>query len=257
MIRRYERGTYGELKSRLKLWRDDLSLTNAIGDGLIPSMKLRKRMMKLLKYQKVDTKPFERLDKELSGIAPAILNSILSGGALPEAVASRALAFIRSGMMSADGETANNLFTNDVCVWQWLKVWLLRNKGKRGQLMSEYNPAYPSNAYHCGAMVAVYEAIQKASMPTVNATILQRYYASAIQTPALVIGTLSKMSVHHLEKIENKWLANQLKEQLSEVSTAICGQIPTTLNLEGQSEFALGYYQMCAKTIEKKRQNCR
>lgn len=247
MIRRYERGTYGELKARLKLWREDLSLTNARGDGVIPSMKLNRRLMKLLKYQKVDTKPFERLDKELAGITPAILNSILSGGPLPEAVASRALAFIRSGMMSADGDTANSLFLNDVCVWQWLKVWLLRNKGKRGQMMSEYNPAYPSNAYHCGAMVAVYEAIQKAAMPTINATILQRYYASTIQTPALVIGILSRMAVHHLEKIENKGRAINLKRQLSEVSTAISGEIPTTLSLEGQSEFALGYYQMCAK----------
>lgn len=247
MIRRYERGTYGELKARLKLWRDDLSLTNARGDGLIPSMKLNRRMMKLLKYQKIDTKPFERLDKELAGITPAVLNSVLSGGPLPEAAASRALAFIRSGMMFADGDTTNSLFTGDVCVWQWLKVWLLRNRGKRGQMMSEYNPAYPSNAYHCGAMVAVYEAIQRAAMQTVNATVLQRYYASAIQTPALVIGTLSRMSVHHLEKIKNRGFAIKLKEQLDKVSTAISGEIPAALSLEGQSEFALGYYQMCAE----------
>lgn len=255
MIRRYERGTYGELKAKLKLWRDDLSLTNARGDGLIPSMKLNRRMMKLLKYQKVDTKPFERLDKELTGITPAVLNSVLSGGLLPEAVASRALAFIRSGMMSADGDTANNLFTSDICVWQWLKIWLLRNKGKRGQLMSEYNPAYPSSAYHCGAMVAIYEAIQKAAMPTVNATVLQRYYASAIQTPALVLGTLSRMAVHHLDMIENKGRAINLRRKLSEVSMAISGGIPATLNLEGQSEFALGYYQMYAKLNYRKDDN--
>ena len=38
-----------------------------------------------------------------------------------------------------------------------------------------------------------------------------------------------------------------LKSKLNELSTHIEGQIPTTLDLEAQSEFALGYYQMGAK----------
>ena len=216
--------------------------------------KLTARLLKLLKYQKTDRKPGERLGKELSGITPAILDAILSGKPMPDAVAARALAFIRSEMLSTDDENANALFTRDAAVWQWLKVWLLRNRGKRGMLMEMYNPNYvsDSNAYHCGAMMALYEAIQNAAMPDVNAGVARRFYASAIQTPALVLGRLSQMSVHHLEKMENKWLADRLKKRLSETASRIRGRIPTTLSLEGQSEFALGYYQMYAQLEKEK-----
>jgi CRISPR-associated protein Csd1 len=254
MIRRYERGSYQELKRALACWHEDLSLIGPSADRNISSCKLTARMLKLLNFQNADNKPFERMEKELSGLSSSILMSILTGSPLPEAVAARALAFIRSSMMSADDDTADNLFKKDVCVWQWLKVWLLRNKGKRGLLMREYNQDYPSSAYHCGAMMAVYEAIQKVAMPNVNVTVLQRYYSSAIQTPALVIGRLSQMSVHHLEMIENRWLAEHMRERLAQISTAIHGSIPVVLDLENQSEFALGYYQMRAEMIRERKE---
>ena len=120
--------------------------------------------------------------------------------------------------------------------------------------MEEYNFNLPSTAYHCGGLMAVYAAIQKAAMPDVNTGIVERYYASAIQMPALVIGQLSSRSNHHLEKMENKWLANQYQEKLRQVSVALGTSIPATLNLEQQSYFALGYYQMGAKLSQEKKE---
>lgn len=254
MIRRFQRGRYIELKEKLDDWRRDLSLVNGAGTDELRSCKLTARLLKLLKYQKNDSRPFERLTKELSGITTAVLDAILTGGPLPDAVAARALSYIRSEMLSADEDTADALFGRDAAVWQWLKVWLLRNRGKGEVLMPKYNPDYVSdtNAYQCGAMMALYEAIQKSAMPDVNVTVVQRFYASAIQTPALVLGRLSQMSVHHLDKMENGWLAERFREKLNEVSSHIHGRIPTTLNLEGQSEFALGYYQMSAELTREK-----
>ena len=95
-------------------------------------------------------------------------------------------------------------------------------------------------------------AIQKAAMPDVNAGIVERYYASAIQMPALVIGQLSSRSNHHLEKIENKKLADCFRTELQSVATVLGSDIPATLNLEQQSYFALGYYQMGAKLNREK-----
>ena len=54
--------------------------------------------------------------------------------------------------------------------------------------MPEYNPKHPSPAYHIGAMVAVYAALQQKAYPDVNVTVVQRFFASAQQTPALVLG---------------------------------------------------------------------
>ena len=76
---------------------------------------------------------------------------------------------------------------------------------------------------------------------------VQRYYASCIQTPALVLGRLSHMSIHHLAKIDNKFYQNLYRGLLEQVHSTIGPVIPATLNLEKQSYFALGYYQMYAK----------
>lgn len=113
--------------------------------------------------------------------------------------------------------------------------------------METFNPDAREPAYLCGAIMAVYAAIQHRAMNDVNATIAQRYYGAASQTPALVIGQLSRLSVHHLEKIE-KGMAAIFMEYLHGLYAALgANPIPTTLTLEGQSEFALGYYQMSAK----------
>ena len=120
--------------------------------------------------------------------------------------------------------------------------------------MSTYNPNYESAAYQCGAMMALYNAIQREANPTMNATVIQRFYASAIQTPGLVIGRLSQMSIHHLEEIrkKNKRLAACFEKELADTSARISVPLPTTLNLEKQAEFAVGYYQMCAEINHKK-----
>lgn len=120
--------------------------------------------------------------------------------------------------------------------------------------MGEYNVSLPNSAYHCGALMAVYAAIQKEAMRDVNVGVVERYYASAIQMPALVIGQLSSRSNYHLEKMENKWLSEKFRELLQEAATALGGVIPATLNLEQQSYFALGYYQMGAKLNREKRE---
>ena len=258
MVRRFEQGNYQTLKARLDLWRSDLELVDRWGTGSLRSCKLTARLLRLLKYQKTDTRPFERLSKELSGAAPAIVDAILTGGQLPDLVAARALNYIRSEMLSCDEDSSDALFTRDAAVWQWLKVWLLRNKGKRGVLMSEYDRNYVSktNAYHCGALMAVFEDIQMTAMPEVKATVVQRFYAAALQSPALVLGRLSQMSVHHLEKIQSEAVAKRKRKKLAEVASAVQGKIPTVLNLEGQSEFALGYYQMHA-LLQKEKQEAK
>lgn len=246
MVRRYEMGKYETLQKNLDRWNRDLALVNPYGMGLCKPLKLTARLIRLLKYQNNDRKIFERLGKELSGITPAVLTAILDYGRLPDAVAIRALAYIRSKLLSNDEEQKDDNLDGWAC--QWLKVWLLRNHERSEEHLNEYyNPNHPEPAYHCGAAMAVYGEIQHKAMPEVNVNMAQRFYASCIQTPALVLGRLSQMSVHHLAKIENKFYQNLYRELLEQVHTAIGPVIPTTLNLEKQSYFALGYYQMYAK----------
>lgn len=258
MIRSYQEGNYRQLTENLKQWEDDLRLINSSGTGERKPSKLTARLTRLLKpLQESDRKQknkniFERMAKELTGITPAILNAILNNAQLPDAVVNRALAYLRSQMFQT-GQEKQSRQTPDPRACQWLKAWLCRREREKHQeevLSVEYNERHPEPAYHCGALVAVYGAIQHYAMPDVNASLIDRYYASASQTPALVLGQLSRMSNYHIGKLEGlRMYFSNLRDQ---VACAIGGTIPAVLLPEQQAYFALGYYQMCAK-LEKER----
>jgi len=249
MIRRYEQGRYETLQKNISQWEQDLKLCDMSGTGTIKPYKLIARLLRLLSRQKSDKNPFERAKKELSGLTSAVLLAIIGGTPLPDAVAFRALAYIRSEMFDAD-EDQNSPPIPDGISCQWLKVWLLRKKreeNKEETLMAFYNPKHTEAAYHCGAIMAVYAAVQKAAMPEVNAGVIQRYYAAASQTPALVIGRLNTLSNYHFDKITWPWLANLYNDKLSTVYCSLGDEVPVMLNLEQQAYFALGYRQMTAE----------
>ena len=279
MVRAYEEGNYRQLTENLRQWEDDLRLTNSSGTAELKPAKLAARLARLVSRQKSDKNKkkrksdkdkaqqnpdengtqqdpdkniFERMAKELSGLTPAVLNAILNNAQFPDAVVHRALAYLRSQMFESEDEEQTRK-TPDSLACQWLKAWLCRREREKHQeevLSVEYNERHPEPAYHCGALVAVYGAIQHYAMPDVNASLIDRYYASASQTPALVLGQLSRMSNYHIGKLEGlRMYFSNLRDQ---VACAIGGTIPAVLLPEQQAYFALGYYQMCAK-LEKER----
>lgn len=252
MVRAYEEGNYRQLTENLQQWEDDLRLTNSSGTAEMKPAKLAARLIRLVSRQSSDKNIFERMAKELSGLTPAILNAICHNAQFPDAVVHRALAYLRSQMFESEDEEQTRK-TPDPLACQWLKAWLCRREREKHQeevLSVEYNERHPEPAYHCGALVAVYGAIQHYAMPDVNASLIDRYYASASQTPALVLGQLSRMSNYHIGKLEGlRMYFSNLRDQ---VACAIGGTIPAVLLPEQQAYFALGYYQMCAK-LEKER----
>ena len=259
MVRRYEHGSYETLQKNLALWNSDLALCDNSGTGTLRPRKLAARLICLLSRQKNDRKPLERMKKELAGLTPSIVTAVINGTPLPDAVAARALAAIRSEMLDPD-ETASYPFMPNGTCCQWLKVWLLRKHRIRNEevsLMTCYDPELANAAYHCGAMVAIYADLQRAAMPDVNAGIVQRFYASASRSPALVLGQLAGRATHHLAKIDG-WKANLYEKRLNDTATILhtrCGNhLPATLNLEEQSYFALGYRQMSAQMEADRRE---
>ncbi len=190
MVRRYENGNYADLQKNLIQWEDDLKICNDIGTEVMRPCKLTVRLIRLLARQKNDRKPLERMKKELAGLAPSIVMAIMNGTPLPNEVAVKALATIRSEMLDPDENNKFSYMPNGICC-QWLKVWLLRRKRMKNEevkLMAYYDPEFENAAYHCGALVAVYADIQHKAMPDAKTSIVQRYYASASRTPAMVLG---------------------------------------------------------------------
>ena len=249
MIRRFEQGRYEALQASLAQWYEDLRLCSPSGnhDSFVKPKKLTARLIRLMKRQKSSEDVMKRLGKELSGITPMVLTAILTGAQLPSAILTRSLSYIRSQMLDTEEHTIQ---VPDAMSCQWLKVYLCRKERQTGEVvtMAYINPNHPSKAYHIGRMVAVYARIQEAGLGRdVNAGIVERYYAAASQTPALVLGTLSRLSNHHLAKIANRYEAARLTSALEETAVAVGDDIPVTLTLEEQAYFALGYRQQCAE----------
>ena len=251
MIRQFSQGSYEELKANLDQWYADLQLVNRYGTRNLKPVKLAARLIRLLKRQNNNKKVFERLRDELPGLTTPVFYAILHGTQLPDSVAVRALQNIRSQMLTEEPD-GKGLMVPDPISCQWLKVWLIRTQ-KEAYLMPEYNPQHPSPAYQIGAMVAVYAALQQRAYPDVNVTVVQRFFASAQQTPALVLGRLAKMSTHHLAKLERR-VANVYETRLADISARIGDRVPTVLSLPEQSLFALGYYQMTAAMNQERRE---
>lgn len=253
-IHSYDHGNYGELEKNIQQWRNDLQMVDLGGTGFTKINSLKAMMIRLKpkqKSKKSETKKefFERMRKELSGITPAVLHAILTDSMLPDSVAVRALRYIRNQMASASEEDKHAPVPDAMCC-QWLKVWLIRkNNRKEGVIEAMYQAENTNVAYRCGAWVAVYASMQQFAMRDVQAGIVQRYYASACQMPALVLGQLSILSVPHQDKIKGDYLKMYL-EMLDKVTCDI-GEIPTMLNLEQQAYFALGYRQMTAELNRK------
>ena len=255
MVRRYEQGNYADLQKHLKQWNDDLALCDNLGTGILLPRKLTVRLIALLTRHKNDSKVLERLKKELAGLTPAVVMAIINGTPLPDAVAGRALANIRSQMLDPDENDKFGFMPDGTCC-QWLKVWLLRKARARNEevsLMPYYDPNFPNAAYHCGALVAVYADLQRAAMPDVNAGIVQRYYASASRTPKLVLGQLERLAKYHLAKLDKRYLAQLYEDRLNEPYCFFAAEglnsLPATLTLEEQSYFAIGYRQMSARLV--------
>ncbi len=121
--------------------------------------------------------------------------------------------------------------------------------------MSVYlNKEHPEPAYQCGRLLAMLASLQYSALGDVGAGVVQRYYVAASQTPGLTIGRLVANAKNHLNKLEGG-LAHWYEDQIAEIMSRISDRIPTTLDLEGQSLFALGYYQQIAARKDNKNNN--
>jgi CRISPR-associated protein Csd1 len=117
------------------------------------------------------------------------------------------------------------------------------------------NPDSRDPAYLCGRLFAVFDRLQYLALGGVNAGVVERYYASASTTPALVMGRLFRNAQFHLAKTEGGVATNVAKD-FEAITCALGDQFPASLDLEGQGRFALGYYQQKAdyrrRTAERK-----
>ena len=114
-------------------------------------------------------------------------------------------------------------------------------------MSNSLNELETNPAYLCGRVMAILARIQLLVLPEVGAGIVQRYYAAASATPALVLGRLIRNAqIGHLPKIENKGLRRWFERRLADVWSQMKSPPPRVLSLEEQTLFAMGYYHQLA-----------
>ena len=277
MVRGWDEGSYEELYTNIKAWYDDLRIVTYDGKGCCSSAKLSKleyRLLKPMSGQKKNndqmavelsqlkcraTKPIsnqkkinDRMGKELVGLQTRLLYSILHNAPLPDEVGERALRYIRSNMLDSGGDQKQER-RPDLYACELLKAWIIRRKeGGEIHMKETVNFDYPSAAYQCGRLMAVYAEIQKKALGSLNAGVIERYYAGASTTPAMVLGRLSSLSQYHLGKLE-PGIHVYYQRLLDEISCKLNLPLPPVLTPPQQGEFAIGYHQQHAEMYTSKK----
>lgn len=232
MVRGFEEGSFEALVRCVNLWFDQLAIVARDGDGTKDVHKF---------YAVLGS--FVRDLKDLpSSLVTSMWRTAVAGRRFPDEVLARTLPFVRADVLNDQPARHARLGL--------LKAFLMRNREDR-DMTPGLNPEHPAVAYQCGRLMAVLAALQYGALGNVGAGVVQRYYAAASATPALVFGRLLRGAQFHLNKLDTG-LARWHEGRIAEVSSRLGDHIPATLTLDEQSLFALGYYQQIAHDRTRK-----
>ncbi|MDR3136340.1 MAG: type I-C CRISPR-associated protein Cas8c/Csd1 [Coriobacteriales bacterium] len=137
-----------------------------------------------------------------------------------------------------------------------IKAVLMRNcpATEREVLTVSLNPNSDNKPYVLGRLFAVLEQLQiSASGGMLNATIRDRYFASACANPRSVFPTLLKLSMHHAAKSDYAVRYEKLKEELLDKLDVEAEPFPAALSLDDQGRFILGYYHQMQDLFTSKK----
>jgi len=232
MVRDWMEGPFEELVANIGHWFDDLSIVHRDGGRTASDPKFNAVMGATVRELSYDPP---------SPPAPFVAKMwrvAVRGEPIPQTALAQALARAKVDIIGDEPFSHARMGL--------MKAYHIRSSREDGEYMKPYlNEEHPAPAYHCGRMMAVLAKLQQAALGNVGAGVVQRYYAAASTTPALVLGRLVRGGQFHLNKLE-PGLAHWYEEKLGSIAAQLGDSVPQTLTLEEQSLFALGYYQQLA-----------
>lgn len=226
VVRDWLETTVPEAQENLKRWFQAQRMVNSQGEpgdplGLFP----------------LAAGAYRDANKEMTPQVPAALvRAAVNGGRVPEDLLARAVRRNR-----ADGDVSRQRAA-------LMKLVLIYGGETVAETLEELNPRVEDPAYHCGRLLAQLEELQKAAIPGVKATIVDRYYGAASSTPASVFGTLMRNHNAHIGKIrkERPGVGVAIQDRIGEITEKIGVYFPNTLTMRQQAVFALGFYHQRA-----------
>ena len=220
-VRFWHEGTVAEMEKCFANWFEILQIVHG------PTQKKHLSLTQLLLAVAPHNNDYQKWKANIPpNLAGAVMRSILDGSPLPATLLPAALVRIKA--------------ERDVTYprAKLIKAFLTRNHERK--LTMSLDKDNPDVGYRLGRLFAVLEQIQLAAngYKSPNATIRDKFYASASATPAAVFGNLMRLKNHHLAKLAKTGFFETL---IGEVISGIAA-FPAHLSLEEQGMFAIGYY---------------
>lgn len=178
-------------------------------------------------------------------LTAALFEAILKGTRYPEELLSTVVARVKT---DSDEEKNHFIKINDVRTG--LIKGCINRKQNKEEIKMSLDLENKNQAYLCGRLFAVLEKIQQdASGGGLNRTIKDSYFASACSKPSTVFPKLYKLSQNHIKKLSSPIFYNKL---CGEILDGLDGKFPSTLSLDDQGRFIVGYAQQNKALYTKK-----
>lgn len=235
-VRFFFADTFGDFLRNIQRHYEDIAVPCSAGDRF-PVLPLWKLLGETVNQNARDKSCSPQLGGEM-------LRAILTGGAYPATLLSGAELRIRAERTVTRGRAAI------------IKGYYTRFNARSGhphcpKEVLEMSETATNIPYTLGRLFSLYEQIQQAANPGINATIRDKYFNSAAATPAMIFPLLCNLSQKHLRKLT----AGQkvyYERPVGQLSALIGEAYPQRLDLPQQGSFQLGYYYQNLKRYEPK-----
>ena len=226
VIRDWMTEDFADLHKAVKAWFDDLAIVGRDGFAITRSFK----------FLSIVGAGVRDLKDATAAMQTSLWQAALFQLRIPDSIA--AMTLRRAQLEIIQGDT---LQTRRLAL---LKAFLIR---KGIPMTEQVNDDLKDPAYLCGRIMALLAQVQYAALGDVGAGVVQRYYAAASATPALVLGRLIRTAnTGHIPKIQ-PGLRDEYQQELAALWSQLRHVPPTTLSLTEQTLFAMGYYQQLAR----------
>lgn len=229
-VRFWHNGTVAEMERRFADWFENLLIVHG------PRDKEHLSLWRLL----VSIAPLGKSENIPPNLAGSVMRSILEGTPYPATLLSSAILRIK-----AEHEVTYPRA-------KLIKAFINR-KSKERKLNVSLDKENKDVAYCLGRLFATLEKIQEEANPGINATIRDKFYASASSAPNTVFGNLMRLKNHHLAKL-SQGRAVYFEKLLGEVISKFAS-FPAHLSLDEQGMFAIGYYHQRQDFFTKNEKN--
>jgi CRISPR-associated protein Csd1 len=257
MVRDWMEGQFDKLVEDVLSWFEDLAITNISGSRPANAPSIERVVTALLPPRR-PKQDYGDWIRPVGAERLALWHAAARGDPVPHSALTRVVVLntkfhVTGSLEEAEKQNRNVPATLSLLYTRMglMKAYHNRKKRMQGgkQMASDMNcylnEEHQHPAYHCGRLMAVLAALQRSALGDVGAGVVQRYYAAASATPALVLGRLTRTSQFHLNKLD-PGLAHWYENRIADIWCRIKDAVPSTLDLEEQSVFALGYYQQIA-----------